>query len=154
MGDNSLFVPKHFCVCFVYFLQQKKSEECNIINSIKHLIYGASDMHVLCTGVKVKWGSGFNWYLSSRTSGENCLVIWEVSLCNSRALLFLSPAWLLGLLFLSDFSPNNNTEHLFGAKTPLKGELIRNAVGYSLQQEENLLPSGYWSVLQTKPPLS
>lgn len=76
-------------------------------------------MHVLCTGVKVEWGSGFNWYLSSRTSDESCLVIWEVSLCNSRALLFLSPAWLPGLLFLSDFSPDNNTGSTYSALKPL-----------------------------------
>lgn len=85
MADSSLFVPKHFSVCFVYFLQQTESEEGDIINPIKHLIYDASDMCALLHGSESELGKRFFfWYL---LKNENCLGIREVSACNRRALL-------------------------------------------------------------------
>lgn len=59
MADSSLFVPKHFSVCFVYLLQQTESEEGDIINPIKHLIYDASDMRALLHGSKSELGKRF-----------------------------------------------------------------------------------------------
>lgn len=59
MADSSLFVPKHFSVCFVYFLQQTESEEGDIINPIKHLIYDASDMCALLHGSESELGKRF-----------------------------------------------------------------------------------------------
>lgn len=51
MEDNSLFVPKHFSFLFFNLFcllsSADKSEQGNVINPIKHLIYGASDIRVL-----------------------------------------------------------------------------------------------------------
>lgn len=60
MADSSLFVPKHFSVCFVYFLQQTESEEGDIINPIKHLIYDAGDMRTLLHGSESELGKRFS----------------------------------------------------------------------------------------------